>query len=499
MAPSYKIYKILIADDSTILNNMLRDVFEEHGYEVFQAFGGSECKTVFLKEKPDVVLADGRMPTSDCMEVLKYIKKRGPRTLAVIMTSPGNEYLALKALKLGADDYLQKPFSTQEVLTLVARLLDKRKASEDAAKLNSQILRQDRYLAELTTVINEALITTDPKGRVQFINRAGSEMWGYSPEELKGEDVHLLIRGETRTLLYRNLINDTLKKGKIEGEFLFRKKDKGTFPGYLSSSLIREQQRIKGIVFVVADLTRVYDVEARLKQSEKLASLGRVAEGIAHEVRNTLTSLGGFSARLHKLYGVDQAIGQYTSIITDDVKRLERMVQTIEDYVKFARFYKFRFESTRIPTLIESARDKVLLNMSDEKKKAVSFNLKIDEGFPPIQADATALQEVFYQLILNAYEAMPRGGRLNVTLKHTDSTVSIAFTDTGVGIDSALVEDIFSPFFTAKTKGAGMGLSKVHLLVDEHKGTIKVNSTPNRGTTLEIMLPIQRFMRGVQP
>ena len=498
MAPSYQTYKILIADDSPILNNMLRDVFEEHGYEVFQAFGGSECRTAFLKEKPDVVLIDGKMPASDCIEVLTYIKQRGPKTITVIMTSPGNENLALKALKVGADDYLQKPFSTQEVLVLVAKLLEKRKLAEDSAKLNSKIVRQDRFLAELTTVINEALITTDPKGKIQFINRAGSEMWGYSLEELKGEDVHLLIRGETRSLLHRNLINDTLQKGKVEGEFLFRKKDRRTFPGYLSSSLMRERQRIKGIVFVVADLTRVYDVEARLKQSEKLASLGRVAEGIAHEVRNTLTSLGGFSSRLHKLYGADQAIGQYTSIIMDDVKRLERMVQTIEDYVKFARFYKFRFESTNIPSLIESARDKVLLNMDEDKKKAVSFSLKIEEGFPPIQADSTALQEVFYQLILNAYEAMPRGGRLRVTLKHTDSTVSITFSDTGVGIDTASVEDIFNPFFTAKTKGAGMGLSKVHLLVDEHKGTINVTSTPNKGTTFEVLLPIERFMRGVQ-
>ncbi len=495
MAPSYQTHKVLIADDSTILNNMLRDLFEEHGYDVFQAYGGSECKTLFLKERPDVVLVDGKMPPSDCIEVLRYIKQRSPRTVTVVMTSAGTENLALKALKLGADDYLEKPFGKQEVLALVARLLEKRKNAEEAAKLNTQILRQDRYLAELTTAINEALITTDPKGRVQFINRAGIQMWGYSLEELKGEDVHLLVRGETRTLLHRNLVNDTLQKGKIEGEFLFRKKDKGTFPGYLSSSLLREQQRIKGIVFVVADLTRLYDAEARLKQSEKLASLGRVAEGIAHEVRNTLTSLGGFSARLHKLYGQDQAIGQYTSIIMDDVKRLEQMVKTIEDYVKFARFYKFRFESTNIPPLIESARDRALLNISEDKKKAVSFNLKIKEGFPIIQADTTALQEVFYQLILNAYEAMPGGGRLSVTLSHTDSTVSIAFSDTGIGIDSDSVADIFNPFFTAKTKGAGMGLSKVHLLVDEHKGTINVNSTPNRGTTFEITLPIERFTR----
>jgi two-component system, cell cycle sensor histidine kinase and response regulator CckA len=499
MAAPIPTYKILIADGSVILNNLLRDVFEENAFEVSQAFDGAECKALFLKDQPDVVLVDGRMPRTDCIDVLKYVRQRAPRTVMIITTSEGNEQLALKALKAGADDYLQKPFGNEEVVDVVSRLLERRRVEEENAKLNSQILKRERYLAELTTVINEALITTDVKGRIQFMNRAGSEMWGYSTQELKDKDVHLLVRGEARTLLYRNLVNDTIRKGKLEGEFLFRKKDKGTFPGYLSSSVMKENQRIKGIVFVVADLSRVYEVEARLKQSEKLASLGRVAEGIAHEVRNTLTSLGGFALRLNKSLATEQTLSQYTSIILDDVHRLEKMVQTIEDYVRFARFHKFNFALTRLPLLVERARERVLQTIEKEKADAVAFNLKVEEGLPAIQADPTALQEAFYHLIMNAYEAMPKGGRLTVTLKHVDSAVSISFSDTGVGIDSTYLHDIFNPFFTAKTTGAGMGLSKVHLLVEEHRGTIKVSSTLSRGTTFEVLLPVERLMRGDQP
>jgi two-component system, sporulation sensor kinase E len=99
---------------------------------------------------------------------------------------------------------------------------------------------------------------------------------------------------------------------------------------------------------------------------------------------------------------------------------------------------------------------------------------------------------------MNAYEAMPARGRLTVTIKNMNSAVSISFTDTGVGIDSTDINDIFNPFFTAKTSGAGMGLSKVHLLVEEHGGTIKVNSVPSKGTTFEVLLPVDRLTRGLQ-
>ncbi|MEI8182625.1 MAG: response regulator [Desulfomonile sp.] len=490
--------KILIADDAVILNNMLKDMFEENGYEVVQAFDGAECKSLFLREHPDVALIDGRMPRIDGAAVLSYIKQRSPRTVAIVMTSAGNEHLAVKAMKLGADDCLVKPFGTEEVVALVARLLERRRAGEETTRLNNQILRRERYLAQLTTIINEALITTDIKGRIQFFNRAASDMWGYSLEELKDKDIHFLIRGEAQTLLHRNVVNDTIRDGKVEGEFHFRKKDKGTFPGYLSSSAIRENQRIKGMVVVVADLTRVYEVERRLKQTEKLASLGKVAEGIAHEVRNCLTSLGGFALRLSKIPSNDPNIAQYTGIILDDVQRLEKMVITIEDYVRFSRFYSFNFVKTKLPPLIEKAREKVLETLQLDSTESIAFTLKVDDNLPQIQVDPTALQEAFYHLIMNAYEAMPARGRLTVTIKNMNSAVSISFTDTGVGIDSTDINDIFNPFFTAKTSGAGMGLSKVHLLVEEHGGTIKVNSVPSKGTTFEVLLPVDRLTRGLQ-
>ena len=491
--------KILIGDDSEILNNILRDLFEENGYEVVQAFDGAECKAVFLKENPDVVFIDIQMPKIDGLEVLRYVKDRSPRTLVVVMTGAGSERTAVEAMKRGAAEYINKPFGPDEVVDLVKRLLENRRVGEETVKLKDQLRRRDRYLAELTTIINEALITTDAKGRIQFINRAASDLWGYSKEDLKGKDIHFLIRGEAGTLLYRNLVKDTLRSGKVEGEFHFRKKDRGTFPGYLSTSVIKEDNRVRGIVIVVADLTRLNEVERRLKQSEKLASLGKVVEGVAHEVRNCLTSLGGFSLRLAKMTSDDPTCVQYTRIILDDVSRLEKMVQTIEEYVRFSKRYSFHFVKTELPPVIEKARDRAVQKMTPSHAQSVIFSMDVDKTLPQISADPGALEDVFFNLILNAYEAMPNGGRLKVTLNNRNSAISVLFTDTGVGIDSEDLGEIFNPFYSGKTVGAGMGLSKAYLLVEEHRGTINVSSQPGKGSTFEVLLPVERLLSGVYP
>ncbi len=491
-----KTAKILIADDSDILNNVLRDLFEESGFEVVQAFDGSECKSVFLKEKPDLVFLDVQMPEADGLDVLKYIKKKSARTPVVIMTGAGNESIAVGAMKLGADDYLKKPFGSLDVVGLARNLVARQEARRENIRLRKKIRQSERYLAHLTTIINEALVTTDPQGRIDFVNLAAVNLWGYSPEELKHKDIHFLIRGEGHTLLHRDLVRDTIEKGRIEGEFLFRKRDKGTFPGYLSTSVIREKDRIRGIVMVVADLTRLYEAEMRLKKSEKLASMGLMVEGIAHEVRNSLTSLGGFTRRMSRIGSSVPHLEDYTRIMLGDVARLEEMVQQIEDYVRFAKFYSFDFVRVDLGPLVDQAKSRALEKLGPDASRPVSFKL-VAEDVPQVMGDPHALEEVFYNIVLNAYEAMPKGGRLTAAIKRLNSAVSISFSDTGVGLHAEEISEVFNPFFTSKTKGAGMGLTKTHLLVEEHGGTVNVTSQVGKGTTFEVILPIERLLTGL--
>ena len=499
MSPNVKSAKILLAEDSEILNNMMKDFFEENGFDVVQAFDGLECKSVFLRELPDVVFVDVQMPRLGGIDALRFIKEKAPRTIVVVMTAWGNDQTAVQAMKFRADEYLNKPFSMRDILQLTYSLLEKRRVNDENIRLKNEVGHWERYLAHLTTIINEGLVTTDSQGKIEFINRAAEDMWGYSLEEIKDKDIHFLVRGEARTLLYRDLVKDTIKRRRLEGEFHFRKKDNSTFPGYLSASVIVENNRTRGIVVVVADLTRLHAVERRLKQSEKLASLGKVVEGVAHEVRNCLTSLGGFTRRLQNLLSRDETCQQYTHIMLDDVSRLERMVREIEDYVRFSKFYTFQFRMLEVPAIIQKARERALERIGPEHAKGVSVVFKTDRNLQKISADPLALEEAFYNLILNAYEAMPRGGKLKIVMRNVNSAVSVAFTDTGIGIPDQDLTEVFNPFFTTKTTGAGMGLSKVYLLVEEHGGAVNVSSARGKGTTFEVFLPTERLMTGLHP
>jgi signal transduction histidine kinase len=222
-----------------------------------------------------------------------------------------------------------------------------------------------------------------------------------------------------------------------------------------------------------------------------------VVEGGAHEVRNCLTSLGGFAHRLRKVTTGNPDAEQFTKIILDDVERLERMVWQIEDYLRFSKFYSFRFDTVDVPEVIGKAHDRVLSEVPPATKIAVAFTMKTPKNLPEITADPSAVEEIFYNLLLNAYEAMPSGGRLTVTVKNLTSAVSVAIADTGVGIRTEDLSEIFTPFFTSKMSGAGMGLSKVYLLVEEHRGSVSVSSDPAKGSVFEVVLPVERRMTGL--
>jgi signal transduction histidine kinase len=168
------------------------------------------------------------------------------------------------------------------------------------------------------------------------------------------------------------------------------------------------------------------------------------------------------------------------------------MVHDIEDYVHFSKFYSFQFDSVDLIHIIQKAHKRVIDGLSTLHVDSVSLKLTAENHLPRIIADPNALEDVFYQLILNSYEAMPNGGNLNIDLKNSGAAISVSVTDTGVGINDEDLSEIFNPFFTSKTTGAGMGLSKVYLLVEEHNGLINIKSEPAKGTAVEVVLPIDR-------
>ncbi len=478
--------KILIADDSPHIQELFHDLFVDRGYEVAQAFNGEDAINAFDREKPEVALLDIMMPRHNGLEVLRYIKKKSPDTVVIMMTAHGSEETAVEAMKLGADDYLVKPLSYKEVLGVVEDLLEKNRIKLENIRLREKVHKTERYLAHLIDNVNEAIISTDPEGRIQSFNRAAERLWGVSEKEVLGSHISVLFKNGEKNGYVGKLFDITKGEGKYSGEFLFTRKDGSQFPGFLSTTVMGEDEDGGGIVAVIRDLTNEKRLREQIIESTKLASLGKVVEGIAHEVRNPLISIGGFARRMAREMEEKSSNAKYIKAMLQDVNRLEKMVADIEEYVDFARRHKSDCSAVDV-------RDVIIDSLSDLDLNSAGIELDLDEAeVPKIYGDRKYLKELFDNLLENAIEAMPGGGKLTVRFRVENNFLVVDISDTGCGIPKEKLDDIYDPFYTSKMSGIGIGLAKVYMIVEEHHGFISVNSVEGKGTTFTLRFPLER-------
>jgi PAS domain S-box-containing protein len=483
--------KILVVDDTVTNQEILKRAFESEGFRVVQAYDGLAALEMVEKERPDLVMLDIMMPKMDGIDVLKRVKVMDPNLLVVMMTAHGSEQIAVEAMKLGADDYLTKPFHPKDVTSLAEKLIKERAVRIENIRLREEIERTQRYLAHLVDSVNEAIISTDPEGKILSFNRAAEGLWGLQSKDAVGkgiEELFLKLKGKNPRYVER-IISETKDIGRFEGEFLFLRSDGSAFPGYLNTSMIRENESKRGIVAVVRDLTEEKRLQRQLVESQKLASLGKVVEGVAHEVRNPLLSIGGFARRISSQLEESSPFKKYLHAIIRDVERLERMVNDIEEYTRFSKLHKLSYGQLDLPILIEGVLEGFRERMSQGR---VTRRLNVPPGLPLIYADEVYIKELFSCIVENAIEAMPDGGELAVSMKVEGSYLVTDFSDTGIGIPEEKLGEIFDPFYTSKMSGAGLGLTKCHTIATEHQGFIRVSSTPGKGSTFSVGLPIER-------
>lgn len=478
---------ILVADDSQLFQELFHDLFVRKGYEIIQAFDGKEAMELFNSSRPDVVMLDVMMPRFNGMEVLKHIKSSSPDTLVVMMTAHGSEETAVEAMKLGADDYLTKPVSYKEVMSLIETLLEKNRTRLENVRLREKIHETEAYLAHLIDNVNEAIISADESGRIKSFNIAAQRLWHIDEEAMLGKPISVLFKKASENGYVENVLSLTNEEGRYCGEFVFVRAEDEEFPGYLSTSVIKGAKGKKdGVVAVIRDLTNEKRLREQLIESAKLASLGKVVDGIAHEIRNPLISMGGFARRLGKAFPHESEQRKYLQIILDDVGRLERMVKDIEAYVSFTKLHEANFECVDLMSIVED-----VLGDFDFESEGISVDVS-GENLPQVFADADHLRELFFNLFENGIEAMPGGGKLKIQIEREDNTLSVRIEDTGCGIPESDLKDIYDPFYTSKMSGAGIGLAKVYMIIEEHHGHIHVESEEDKGTLITMKLPIER-------
>ncbi|PLX79661.1 MAG: PAS domain-containing sensor histidine kinase [Desulfuromonas sp.] len=347
--------------------------------------------------------------------------------------------------------------------------------------------------------LDRAVIVVDREQRITVFNPAAQEYTGYSERQAKGKLAADLFPGQTELL---NLMHQAAAHGRIiaDNERLQLQRNFAD-PLPISASvspLLDRDGHPDGAILILRDMGRVHELEEAVRNADRLSMLGTLAAGLAHEIKNPLGGIKG-AAQLLKMELTEQnPLCEYTEVM---VKESERINGIIEELLNLSRPRQAEWGEVSLTRILN---DIVLFQREAFRSKGVQFDLQLDPSIPAIQGDENLLTRLFINLVKNAAEAAPISGEVvirsrigaEVHLNQPGSRpvpfVVVEVKDNGEGIPDDVKEQIFTPFFTSKESGTGLGLVTCQKIVNEHRGFIKLRSRIGKGTTLTVSLPFIR-------
>jgi PAS domain S-box-containing protein len=350
--------------------------------------------------------------------------------------------------------------------------------------LTAEAIDRERYIRSVVESLREGLIALDRDGRILAWNRAMEQWCGVPGDELMGRtlfDVNPNFKHEAVAEPLRRLLRGDLEEFKLEGvphETLRGERVAWNIRG----GLIRHGAAAAGVVLLVEDITARVGLERVARQSEKLAALGTLAAGLAHELNNPI---GIISSRA-ELMLLEAESAPLAADVAEDLRVIHRHAQRVARIAQGLLSFSRHSSGERGRVDLNRVVDETLLLV--EKmivKDGIAFRRALTPGLPPIWGDANALQQVVMNLVTNARDAVKGGGEISVETSaavEPAGGVQLVVRDSGPGIPPEILPKIFDPFFTTKAQGTGLGLSISYGIVREHQGTVDVHSAPGKGT-----------------
>ncbi|MEJ7812398.1 MAG: GAF domain-containing protein [Gemmatimonadaceae bacterium] len=399
---------------------------------------------------------------------------------AVALTAPivhGERVLGvLQAVsyRLGAYDR-----DDADLITLIAR-------QAGSAITSARDQARQRMLATALETMEQPVLVCEPGGGIRYANGAAAREYGYGPEELAG--MHVSRLRASRTTEAAGEIAATLERGSAwSGERLYQRKDGSEFPAWTTiGPIVADDGRLIGAVGSIRNLTDERRVADQLRQSERMAALGELVAGVAHEVNNPLTGISAFAQILAAEPLTDDQIESVRLI----KREADRAVAVIRNLLAFARKSGPRSVLVNLNELVDQT---LRLRAYGLRTAGIGVEPSLDRALRPIRGDDRQLQQVLLNLVVNAEHAMVTVGRrvLSVRTWNEGERVMLEVGDTGIGMSPEIAARIFEPFYTTKPEGAGtgLGLSVSYGIVQAHGGTLTVRSAPGAGACFRITLP----------
>ena len=350
--------------------------------------------------------------------------------------------------------------------------------------------RSESQASAILDAASEGIVIVNAAGSIIGVNRQAETMFGYTRSELAGRPLEMLLPERfrakhvpRRTAYMRNPRVRSMGQGL---DLTARRSDGSEFPVEISLTYVQTDEGIRAIAFVT-DITERKAMERAARQAERLSALGRLSAGIAHEVNNPI---GIMTSRI-ELILLDAEANKLPAETVDDLRVVHRNAIRVATIAK--NLLSFARETPRERSLVdvnEVVRNVLLLVTSDFARQKVRTIPELQQPLPRILGHANALEQVVLNLVTNAAEAIPESGDIKIVTSLADDRVQILIADTGQGISSEALAHIFDPFFTTKTAGTGLGLSVSYGIVQDHGGSIDVESVPGKGTSFVVSLPI---------
>ncbi len=353
----------------------------------------------------------------------------------------------------------------------------------DSLRLSRQELaeanRNLAYLKEFSENIIESapagIVTIDSSLMVKYWNKEMETITGIKRSDAFNRSIIHLLPWFTKEILLQN----------GQGEITVETSSLQSFK--INVSPFKDPSG--GYVVIIEDITEKKKMEEKLSRTSKLASIGKLTAGISHEIGNPLASISSLVQELRSLKIESKEDMEFTGealkTISSHIERIVKIVRSLGDFARIS-------SAEKIVSNISEILDRTI-NLVKYDKRFKNVRLSTDiEDIPPFKVNPDKLQQVFLNLIINALDAMPDGGRLSISMKKKGASVEVVFSDSGIGIEESMLGRIFDPFFTTKTgRGTGLGLSICYGIIREHNGTITVKSKKGEGATFVIRLPLE--------
>ena len=500
---------ILIVDDSSTNLTVLLEMLKGRNYKLLVAKNGETALRIVQATLPTLILLDIIMPKMDGYQVCQHLKEHhDTRNIPIIFLSALGEIDdKVKGLEMGAVDYISKPFQPKEVIARVETQVKIHRLELELKEKNTKLKESNTRILQ---AMHEGIFGIDVNKCITFVNPAAASMVGWNNDELIGKNINTIV-GPSFSKQKNHVLETTLKQGKMQqvNNGVFSHSSGTHIPvNYTATPIINtDTPTPSGAVIVFSDISEKLRQNAEIKRMQdevqnqkdklthmsRLSTMGEMASGFAHEVNQPLTAINNYAQACTRIIRHDTPDLEILTEVMDKISTQARRAGSIVSRIK-----NFVRKPQRVLEVIDCnkmLRDIVTLAEVDSKDNNVNIHLDLADELPFIKVDPIQIQQVALNLIRNALEAMKNQPTRNFGIwvrterKDTDF-IKVLVIDRGHGLKEDAEEKLFTPFYSTKSSGMGIGLSVCHSIIEAHKGVLSFQHNPEGGAIFKFTLPI---------